>query len=155
MKVVYLDLDGVLNDHKPNPNGYNSLKRECVEEFNRILEEVPDLRIVISSAWRYMHPEAMTLKGFEYLLLTHGIDCKDRGLGFTKKDEEIPTRGGQIVDYIKQLPTMTNYVILDDMAFDFAEMGLKNFIQTNSDMGLTWYDAERAIHRLQNNILTN
>lgn len=84
MKVIFLDIDGVLNDHTQMENHYCGTKYECVQQFNRILDAVPEAKIVISSAWRYMILRGdVTLKGFEMLLLTHGVKCHERVIGHT------------------------------------------------------------------------
>jgi hypothetical protein len=36
-KLIFLDCDGVLNDHKQHANGYCGTTRRCVQNLNRIL----------------------------------------------------------------------------------------------------------------------
>jgi len=65
MKVIFLDIDGVLAslDHirslslvkEPNPDSYGySFDPRCVRNLQYILNCVPDARIVISSSWKSM-----------------------------------------------------------------------------------------------------
>lgn len=54
MTVIFLDIDGVLNDHRRMRNGYSQLTRRCVRELAKILRTRPEARIVVSSAWRYI-----------------------------------------------------------------------------------------------------
>jgi hypothetical protein len=149
MKLVFLDIDGVLNRHRIYSNGYCGFDPECVENFNKILHAYEDIRIVISSAWRYMLLQhEMKLKGFEYLMLVGGVDCKDRLIGHTKSDEEIPTRGQQILEWRYQhIMESPRYIILDDMPFDFKQRGLNHFL-TIGGRGLTAQDAEKIIQLL-------
>lgn len=88
-RILLLDIDGCLNKMIPHPNGYFGTDKDNVETFNHFLGLWPDLKIVISSSWRYLiQPHLMTLQGFESLLLTHGVDCKNRIVGRTPLDEE-------------------------------------------------------------------
>jgi hypothetical protein len=64
MKIIFLDIDGVLNRHILQNNGYCGIEQPHVQALNYILAKVPEAKIVVSSAWRYMvHQQAMTLKG--------------------------------------------------------------------------------------------
>jgi hypothetical protein len=145
MKVIFIDIDGVLNDHTRLSNGYCGIKSECVENMNLILDTVLDLNIVISSAWRYMIPKSMTLTGFEYLLLVCGINCRGRISGHTRHDnDEEDTRGSQISDYLNEHTDIEKYIVVDDMDLNLTSLG-DNFLQTNGNVGLTKQDAERII----------
>jgi hypothetical protein len=137
MRIIFLDIDGVLNDHVRWENTSCKIRYENVAVLNRILAEVPDAKVVISSSWRYMiDPAAMTLKGFEYLLMVAGLNIQNRLFGYTCRDEELPTRGKQIRAYLEKYQ-ITKFVILDDIAFDFKERGLiSNFVQTDAAFGL-------------------
>lgn len=151
MRVIFLDIDGVLNGHQKHPNGLCGIEKENVTALNKLLDALPDLKIVISSAWRYMIPEAMTLRGFEYLLLVCGANAKERVIGTTVRDEVASTRGAQIKEYLRT-NKIKKYLIIDDMGFDFFEQGLK-YLLTNGQTGLTILEAEEAIRYFQNESL--
>src|SRR4051812_10891411 len=51
--VLFLDIDGCLNRKIAHANGYCGLRPKNVRNLNHILAS-PRVRIVISSAWRYM-----------------------------------------------------------------------------------------------------
>jgi hypothetical protein len=145
MKLLYLDIDGVLNDHSKYDNNYCGIKKECVDQLNRILEAVPDLQIVISSAWRYMIPDAMSLKGFEYLLLTHGLNCYGRLYSYTCRDEILGTRERQIKLHLMDEHKIESFAVLDDLPLNIKE---KFFVRTNGKIGLTKEDADMVIRIL-------
>lgn len=87
MKILFLDIDGVLNGHQKDEQGYCRIVPYCVNYLNRVIDAT-DCKIVLSSAWRYMiHCGAMTLKGFEYMLITHRLKVLNRIIGLTKPDE--------------------------------------------------------------------
>lgn len=50
MKVLFLDIDGVLNSHTKLANGYCGIEPKQVEMLNCLLDDIPDLKLVISSA---------------------------------------------------------------------------------------------------------
>jgi len=47
---LFVDFDGVLNTNKEAVN--EDFRKECVENLNKIILNVPDLRIIISSSWK-------------------------------------------------------------------------------------------------------
>lgn len=149
IKVLFLDIDGVLNDHHPMSNHYCSIKHECVECFNKILSNHMDLKIVISSAWRYLIIKgSMTLKGFEQMMLTHGLECHNRFIGHTEVDtEQVQRREDQILNYVAS-QNIKNYVVLDDLPLELE----KRFIRTDGNIGLTEFKAMQVINLLKEKI---
>lgn len=139
MKIIFLDIDGVLNNCKPLKNGYCAFTPECVEIFNKFLLENPNINIVLSSSWRYMILKgAMSLKGFEYLLITHGFEymaINDKIIGVTCLDEEIATREGQILDYVGKHPEITQWAVIDDM-----DLEIEKKVKTDRNTGITNID---------------
>jgi hypothetical protein len=156
--VIFLDMDGVLNGHD-----YDELTEsctvdpDCVRWFNTILVAVPGAKIVVSSAWRYMvHNGAMTLRGFEYLLRTHGVACVDRVTGLTCLDEELEPRGQQIRHWLNEHGGNRPYVVLDDGGDkdgQWYDLGINaaslRVVWTKGNVGLTDWDAHRAIEILK------
>lgn len=149
MKALFLDIDGVLNGHEPLASGYAGICRERAAHLNAILDSSTDVRIVITSAWRYMILNGnMTLKGFEYLLLVSGVRCLGRIHGHTCADGDVcdepphddvetwsriglQMRAGQIQRYIEQ-HGVTQFVVLDDLPLD-----VPNLVLTERHVGLT------------------
>ena len=115
MKYIFLDFDGVLNDHTVYENGYTGTKPSCVRVLNSVLREYPDTKLVIISSWRYLvHSGQMTLKGFESLMLTHGINAHNRVIGLTREDRD-DTRYEQILDWLNTHdPNCQSWISLDD-----------------------------------------
>ena len=131
MKTIFLDIDGVLNNHTPLNNGYCGIDRERAILFNGLLY---DSELVISSAWRYLVlNKYMTILGFENLLLTHGLKCHNKVKNITRQDRYIgEPREEQIKDYII-LHKIKDYVVLDDL-----DLKIDNFYKVNN--GLTEED---------------
>lgn len=151
--ILFLDIDGVLNTHNRLPSGYCGIDRGHAEILNAILAAVP-CKIVISSAWRYLVLRGdMTLKGFEYLLLVHGICCKDRLHGITAADPEdalepshfdadewhrrgLQWRAKQILEYVCE-HKIERWAVVDDL-----ELSIPNFVRVD---GLDWEYAANLI----------
>lgn len=123
MKILFLDIDGVLNLHEYNEKAEsNTINPVFVKNLNHVLDST-NCNIVITSAWRYMIlKNAMTLQGFEYLLRTHGIHCVGKLIGTTRLDKDVndkTERGKQIQDWIIRnmmwLPANTVWAIVDDL----------------------------------------
>lgn len=148
-RLLFLDIDGVLNDHTAYANGYCGIQADKVVHLNAILEAVPDLKIVLSSAWRYT---LGTVGSIETLLCCHGVNCGKRVHGLTEPDEK--THGGPMPDFgdrqawseigirlramqiRKYVASVNNgnWVAIDDLPLDIEP---QNFVQTNPDIGLT------------------
>jgi len=101
-KIIFLDIDGVLNNHVfDRIAGSSTILPVCVGQLNRIIHAT-GAAVVLSSAWRYMcldgkeFPAGMTLKGFEYMLRTHGVTQRISIIGHTEPDCDILS--AQIVD---------------------------------------------------------
>jgi hypothetical protein len=165
VKLIFLDIDGVLNAHEKLPSGYCGIGRAQVDQLNRILAAVSDAKLVISSAWRYLILSgSMTIGGFERLLLTHGVNCCQRLHGHTSADPVsvathtepfdaewwkllgLEWRAGQIGDYLADVDwqggtlEMEPFVVLDDLP-----LVVPNLIQTDGAVGLTPEHADAAI----------
>ena len=154
--VVFLDIDGVLNDHDKMENRYCGTKPSCVHHFNRILNAYPEAKIVITSAWRYMILKGeMNLAGFEMLLQTHGVCCYQRVIGHTRADGRIEDephhhdeperwrlaglkwRKLQIEDWTRE-HAVERFLVIDDLPLE-----MDSFYQTDGTKGLTSLDVER------------
>lgn len=169
MKVLFLDIDGVLNGHEWDDVAKScNIRRECVQHLNRVVQET-GCKIVVSSAWRYMvHGGAMTLLGFGYMLRTHGLLGHSQAIvGLTRKDEEstdpqhvpVDERAKQIREWVQwwdddgrfrssvDLDRVTTFVAVDDDDDGFASHGVPAVI-TDGGTGLTEADADRLIDML-------
>lgn len=118
MRLLFLDIDGVLNAHEPlDPEVMcGQIHKDKVMLLNDVLRQTGAF-LAVSSAWRYIvHRGEMNLKGFEWLLRSHGIHCNNRFIGITRTDtHRVVThwdgrieswvqdneRGQQIADFMK------------------------------------------------------
>jgi hypothetical protein len=156
--ILFLDMDGVCNDHVAHPRTrYCRTDPACVERLDRILIAT-DAEIVLTSSWRYLvHSGQMTLVGLRNLLHTHWIDG-ERLIGITRRDisdlrprsRAHTDRGPQITEWIVDRFGVDpfvwegSYVVLDDLDLEIGNCG-HPFVQTIGTVGLTDADADRAI----------
>ena len=151
-RFLWFDIDGVLNDHTYNKESEScSIKPSCVKNFNLILEEFPDLKVILHSAWRYMvHGKAMDLKGFKYLLRTHGISSKINLIAVTTTDEICNLREHNILLSKAEWCRMGDkYAIVDDLDLQFGGITQNHFIRTDGQVGLTSVERKKIIELLR------
>ncbi len=141
MKVLFLDIDGVLNNFHQRNFGTTFSKPAC-DNLSDILAKVPDLKIVISSAWR-----TWGLKYMQDTLKQNGIDGS-RAVGVTGKENGC--RGYQIQCWLDRNPGVTHMAIVDDES-DMDKL-MNKLVKTNSFVGLTATDADRIVDMLKNPI---
>jgi hypothetical protein len=160
-KILFLDIDGVLNDHAFCEVAQScTIKPQCMGHLNQIIHST-GCSIVLTSAWRYIiHGGDMTLKGFEYMLRTHGLLSAERPLitGVTRKDRNLKElqdpRAVQVLDWVKEAESCgsrrIDWAILDDGDFGFSdcEICAGRFVRTNGTSGLNHVSAKQVIDLL-------
>lgn len=168
MKVLFLDMDGVVNsaesfeanhvartkEREERGEGaefapqfcfpFGHISEPLVARLNTIIEEVGCL-IVISSAWRIGRSpkqigEYLSVKGFKYA---------DQIIDKTSNDS-IEGRGGEIQTWLDKNPQVTQYVILDDDSLDIVgdyttKKHPHNFVRVDYFYGLQDEQVKEAI----------
>lgn len=147
MKVLFLDIDGVLNDGTRSTLAESSsFNPASVAQLNRVIE-VTGCKLVLSSSWRYVILDGtMTLGGFEFLLRTHGVR-QGALIGHTCEDELVPGRGAQIRRWVERHTAVLVWAAVDD-----HDLGLGNEawrqVRTQGSEGLDEGGADRLIEIL-------
>lgn len=157
MKVLFLDIDGVLNSSawaERHGDGWNRrFDPLAVERLERILRET-GCAIVVSSSWRV----GRTLEQCRAELACAGIGrLANRRIVALTPDHNEPLpgssivlarpRGDEIDAWLQAHPDVTSYVILDDN----DDMGKHEhrLVQTTWNRGLEDHHARRAIEMFQ------
>ena len=128
MKVLFLDIDGVLN------NASTNFKSELwpLERYMAFLVGKIQLdtgcEVVLSSGWRH-YPEA-----FE-VLAKRVCPIYDK-TPTTRRYPDRDLRGYEIQDWLDAHPEVERYAILDDDS-DMLESQMPNFFKTSWQEGLT------------------
>ena len=151
MKVIFTDIDGVLNEDT-TPTRTKSrvifIDQDKLLRLKRIVDAT-GAKIVLSSTWRYDRDDARY--NGDFLELQEAF--RKVGLGFYDYTPEEVTgrkRGIEIQDWLGMHPEVDQYIILDDELFDFEKRGLlPRLIKTVFwDGGLTEDHVQEAIDLL-------
>lgn len=146
MKVLFLDIDGVLNYvGGPTECGMYGLLPEKVALLERIIDAT-QCKVVLSSTWRKFD---RTLAKVDRMLDSIGYELLDATPILDRKEGLLwvgQTRGCEIKAWLDQHPEVTQFVILDD---DSDMGGLFPFlIKTSTFSGLTEAEVQECIKRL-------
>ncbi len=150
MKIIFLDIDGVLNHQEfYESDRWNKEMRDIdpksVEKLNSLIENT-GADIVVSSAWRI----GKTVKQLQVELSDLGI--KGKIIGRTdSSDKSYIVRGVEIYAWLLtqgreqfKLPyDFKEYVILDD-SNDMLLQQINNFVHIDNFVGLTWWGVKKA-----------
>jgi len=150
MKIIFLDVDGVLNimsssynSHGYDTIGMNPIEPHLMKRLEFILERVPDANIVISSSW-YMKNLINELKKLKFKYVNRVIDRTPRKCMY---------RGIQIKEWLNRHKYITNYIVLEDEISDVCgnncnAIPKKYVIEVNMDDGLSHKNSIDAITKL-------
>ena len=163
MKVVFLDVDGVLNGdymcymkYAPDCDGYLGVASKHVRLLADLLERSKDENgerpaVVLTSSWKYDYDDYLA-NGYrnrvgKYLrerLRKRGVSIYETT---TKYETEHFLRGAGIANYLIQHKEVAEYAILDDESFDFYRYNelISHFVHTDGKLGLTEADVEKAV----------
>jgi HAD domain in Swiss Army Knife RNA repair proteins len=123
MKVIFLDIDGVLNcENTPNPRKFPYIVDAALLGRLRQLLEQTGASVVLSSTWRY-DPAGI-------------FSATHYGIPFIDVTPDLPTepRCKEILRWLRQNPEVSRYVVIDDEDDDLDGLPL---FQPSSRIGLT------------------
>ena len=143
IKIIFLDVDGVLNcsSTKDLCGCYKGIEDEKVSHLRKIIE-VTDAKIVLVSSWKYHWYKDPNLKDKQDESAKY-LDAKLNSQGLfvmDKTEDESVYRGEGILEYLRCLKSkgvkVDKFVILDDEVFDYKETRLmKHLVQTSFSGG--------------------
>jgi hypothetical protein len=123
MRVIFLDIDGVLNCEKtPNPRKFPYIvDPSLLGRLNRIVS-LTGATVVLSSTWRY-DPAGL-------------FSAKYWGIPFSDVIPDMPecARRDEILSWLKSRPDVERYVVLDDEDDELDDLPL---FQPSSERGLS------------------
>ena len=127
MKVLFLDVDGVLNTYESG--GLFTLNKKRLKLLQQVVDET-GCSIVLSSTWR---KDSYAFNKLKKRLSYRGLIIS----GHTRTDyfKERQTRGDEIKDWCDSR-NIIEYAIIDDHN-DMLEEQQDKFVQTDSYEGLT------------------
>ena len=161
MKIIFLDMDGVLNsiqshtffhqigdqnwfkDYLPDTEDFQDIRTYHSEicpiacsNMKKLLDNHPDIRFVISSTWRRLYP----LDFFDALFKHIGMTTEDKVIGRTPYMSGYD-RGDEIQSWLDDalgVHEIEQFVILDDDSDMAHFLGTDNFIQTDVKVGFDY-----------------
>ena len=145
MKVIFLDVDGVLNSAQ---DGYSiRLKTDSHLKLLQYIVKETGAKIVLSSSWRI---------GFTPASKNLLARFKEYGLELMDCTPELSSscRGDEIRKWLNEIETeysVERFAILDDES-NMAEFTEMNLIQTDTNVGLQKADAVRCIKLLNSGV---
>lgn len=159
MKIIFLDIDGVLNSlessvlNEQTKALWDYVDPLLIKRLNKIFDLVSDVKIVISSSWRKLY----TIEEIKDMFVSAGLRPAVEIIGktvnyITDHYSENPYweqnnsgyRGWEVYEWLSKHPEVTNYAILDDDS-DFLEFQMPHFVNTSAVCGLTFADMYRVI----------
>jgi hypothetical protein len=141
MKVIFLDIDGVLNSAETMKEGIH-LDNKKVVLLNNIIKET-GAKVVISSSWRI----GSTVKEIQKQLRLAGLRKYPNIIGFTP-NPKTGFRGDDIERWLQDNKEVTQYVIVDDGS-DFFDYQKDYLVQTEWEVGLNWFFADQMLDLLR------
>ncbi|MCR4319771.1 MAG: HAD domain-containing protein [Candidatus Brocadiaceae bacterium] len=148
MKIIFLDIDGVLVNRESliKQSGRHAKGHpDCVMAFNKIIEATK-ANVVISSVWRSFGVQKMRILLREWGVKSSVIDCTPQLESMVNGLYISPSRGAEIQAWLDKNPC-DDFIIIDDDR-DMIHL-MPRLIQTKFEIGLTMQDADKAIELFQ------
>jgi hypothetical protein len=123
MKIIFLDIDGVLNCSKtPNPRDFPYIvDQKLLARFKKLLDRT-GAKVVLSSTWRCDPVGLFAAKHYGVPFI--GV-CPDKPRS---------SRRGELLAWLKAHPRVTRYIVLDDEDDELDDLPL---FQPSATTGLT------------------
>jgi len=142
MKIIFLDVDGVLNcqgDFKGK--SLHVLNKDMIARLDKI-KEATGAKVVLISTWRKFRKHRDYLK-------KNGVKFIDRTIDFClPPSERYGQRGAEIEHWLNKRPDIKKYVIIDD-EWDFLEYQRPLLVKTQWLVGMQDEHVEQAINILK------
>ena len=148
IKVIFLDFDGVLNNMN-DPQSMMDLRGRNMSVFNDLMDQLPDVKIVISSSWRICRTvsqltDTLVNGGFKHPLSVIGMTPISRNSNDLRGDEI----SGWLTEQKKGKKfNIIDFVILDDN--EDMTIHMDKLILTDINVGLTVNDVNKVINLLK------
>lgn len=148
MRVLFLDVDGVLN--RIAPDGFYIATIPCpgmvgpsIVELNMVnalevaIKQLPDFRLVASSSWRkiYDDPESFS----------KAIHMQGNYFHEDWATVSLDNRGLEIQEWLHRHLEVTEYAVIDDMDDGIKTYHSNQFIRTDDTTGMTWNDLQNVL----------
>lgn len=162
MKIIFLDVDGVLNSnfwndsHQVEISNGQLIDENKVELLAKIVKET-DAKLVMHSGWRFwlddeLKPIRSEAEHLMRLFDKYGLTVYDKTPDL-RTEEVLRTnklslvKAKEILEWLDEHKNIDKYIVLEDLDLH-NDMIRQKQIQTNNTVGLTYEDVSLAIERL-------
>lgn len=139
MKIIFLDVDGVLNSFKDRLSW--TIETDKHLEILKYIVDKTNAKIIVSSSWRIL---SGTMNTLTKRLNDFGMEVYNQTPQLTFAGRK---RGDEIRQWLKENKEIEKFAILDDES-DMREYKNTNLFQTNAEVGLTKEIADKVIEFL-------
>ncbi len=163
MKIIFLDVDGVLNSKVWNRNHKNEIENGFLidEKAIKLLLKLINrtgAKIVLHSGWRFWFDKNFIPTRKESWILKKLLD--DNGINFYDFTPDLTTdeirksenfslvKPDEILLWLKKHPDISEWVVIDDILLNDKTIQMHQVIP-DSKMGLTLADIEKAVKFLE------
>lgn len=162
-KIVFLDIDGVLNSNFWNKNHQREISVGTLIDESKIkllckLIKDTDAQIILHSGWKYwfdsdLKPLRKEAENLQALLEKEGLTIAgvtpNHATEENKKSKKFSlVKAGEILAWLEQYSDVDAWVVLDDLDLHNAEVAWHQ-IKPDQNIGLTSEDVEQAERMLQ------
>ena len=164
-KIVFLDIDGVLNSNFWNENHQREISDGALIDESKVkmlckLIKDTDAQIILHSGWKYwfdsdLKPLRREAENLRALLEKEGLTIAgvtpDHAAEEIKKSKKFSlVKAGEILAWLSMHNDVGSWVVLDDLDLHSAEIEMHQ-VKTDQRVGLTIEDVEKAKRMLQDN----
>ena len=162
-KVVFLDIDGVLNSNFWNENHQREISDGILIDESKVkmlckLARDTDAKIILHSGWKYwfdsdLKPLRREAENLRALLEKEGLTIAgvtpDHATEEIRKSKKFSrVKAGEILEWLAQHKDVERWVVLDDLDLHNTEIE-KHQVRTDQRIGLTIEDVEKAERMLR------
>ena len=163
-KIVFLDIDGVLNSSAWNESHQDEIKKGILIDRQKVtllasLVKKTGARIILHSGWRYWFDNKLKPLRIESEYLIEFLQQEGLSIEGVTPDlttEEIRTtkkfslvKADEILLWLKQNENVASWVVFDDL--DLHNVEVEQYqVKTDYMVGLTYFDIEKAEEILTN-----
>ena len=139
MKIVFCDIDGVLNSELGfENNGVSGIEEDKLSLLKSLLDKTEG-ELVITSKMRFKSMQESRLKTIKEA----GIAIKD---AFQSDPYSVTSKAAEVLGYLQnKAKGCQSFIVLDDNDDGFTDSVGDRFLKINARTGLTKEDVEKAI----------
>lgn len=161
-KIVFLDIDGVLNSNFWNDSHQREISDGTLIDESKIellckLIKDTDAQIILHSGWKYwfdsdLQPLRKEAENLRALLEKEGLTISgvtpDHATEEIRKSKKFSlVKAGEILAWLEQHGDVDGWVVLDDLDLHNTEIEMHQ-VRTDQRIGLTIEDVEKAEEKL-------